>query len=93
MDDTSSRRTQPSFMCCELPYMFSSSAAHTQTVVTQCSVLSDKRMSHQMSDRSVLVDVGVPYQVYEVYGDHESMLTQPSNLARGILKAIQGMHQ
>lgn len=46
-----------------------------------------------MSDRSVLVDAGVPYQVYEVYGDHESMLTQPSNLARGILKAIQGMHQ
>ncbi|CAL5223914.1 g6512 [Coccomyxa viridis] len=36
---------------------------------------------------------GVPYQVYEVYGDHESMLTQPSNLALGILKAINGMHQ
>lgn len=32
-------------------------------------------------------------QVYEVYGDHESMLTQPSNLALGILKAINGMHQ
>ena len=32
-------------------------------------------------------------QVYEVYGDHESMLTQPNNLAAGILKAINGMHQ
>ena len=32
-------------------------------------------------------------QVYEVYGDHESMLTQPSNLALGILQAINGMHQ
>lgn len=93
MNGTCSHRSQPSFMCCELPYTIKCQCCQTQTFFTRYSVLSDAGISYQMCDRSVLVDAGVPYQVYEVYGDHESMLTQPSNLALGILKAIQGMHK
>ena len=36
-------------------------------------------------------NAGVPYQVHEVYGDHEAMLTQPSQLALSILEAIHSM--
>ncbi|CAK0738454.1 hypothetical protein CVIRNUC_001045 [Coccomyxa viridis] len=44
------------------------------------------------SDRLAEANNGnAPFRVHEIYGDHESMLTQPQNLAKGILQAIHGM--
>ena len=44
------------------------------------------------SDRLAQANNGnAPFRVHEIYGDHESMLTQPQNLAKGILQAIHGM--
>lgn len=54
--------------------------------------LLDYRTWLLFSDRVSRSDnAGVPYQVYTIYGDHESMLTQQANLATAILEAVAGL--
>ena len=61
---------------------------HETTDIT----LLDYRTWLLFSDRvSRSNNAGVPYQVYTIYGDHESMLTQQANLATAILEAVAGL--
>ena len=54
--------------------------------------LLDYRTWLLFSDRvSRSNNAGVPYNVYTIYGDHESMLTQQANLATAILEAVAGL--
>jgi hypothetical protein len=60
----------------------------------ECSVslLDWADLGNAQQKRHVLLSQ-VPMRTMTVYGDHQAMITQPRNVAAGLLEMVYGLHE